>query len=136
MFATSFMLLGCGNDAPFEGTIDPNASTQEADEQSEEAYEEVYKSYEQVFEELIVEFNEEALEPDTFFAEYGVTSVYEEKLKQMEIEGLQAQDALDDVFQNNLGNEADWKIWTNKMDELYIQKMLELEEAYEIMLDY
>ena len=136
MLVTSFILFGCGNDVPFGGTIDPNPSAQEVDEMDDKAYEEVYDSYEQVFDELIVEFNEEALDPDIFFAEYGISSVYEEKLEQMEIEGLKAQDALDDVLQNELGNEADWEVWTDKIKELSIQKVLELEEAHEVMLDY
>lgn len=103
---------------------------------NDEAYAGVYESYKQVFDELIEEFNEEALDPDIFFAEYGVTSVYEEKLMQMETEGLQAQDALDDVFQSDLGNEADWEIWTVRVNELYLEKTQELEEAHEVMLDY
>lgn len=136
IFTTSFILFGCGDNAPFEGVIDPNSSAQEAEELGDEAYEEVYDYYEQVFDELIEEFNEEALDPDIFFAEYGVSSVYEEKLEQMEIEALEAQDALDNVHQNELGNEADWEIWTNKLQKLSTQKMLELEEAHEVMLDY
>lgn len=131
-------MLGCGNDKPFEGVIDPNtpASAEEADELTDEAYKEVYDSYEQVVDELIEEFNEEALDPDIFFAEYGITSVYEEKMMQMEMDGLQAQDALDDILEKDLGNKADWEVWTNKISELYNQKMLELEEAHEVMLAY
>lgn len=136
--ATSFILFGCSDDAPFGGTIDPDGPTsaQEADEVAGKAYEEVYDSYVQVFDKLIEEFNEESLDPDMFFAEYGITSVYDEKVMQMENEALEAQDELDHVLQKDLGNKEDWEIWTNKMNELYIQKIIELEEAYEVMLDY
>lgn len=130
------MLFGCGTEEPFGGTIDPNPSAQEVDELDDEAYAAVYASYEQVFDKLIEEFNEEALDPDIFFAEYGVTSVYEEKLAQMEIEGLQAQDELDGVLQNELGNETDWEIWSDQVYELYLEKLSDLEEAHEVMLDY
>lgn len=112
------------------------SSLPEADKLDDTAYEDVYEYYVGVFDELIEEFNEEALEPDIFFAEYGVTSVYEEKVEQMEIEVLQALDGLDDVFQSGRGNEDDWELWTNKTNELYMQKLQELEEAYEVMLAY
>lgn len=131
--------MGCGaNDSTVEGAVKPSVpiETQEVAELGDEAYEEVYDFCAQLFDQIIEEFNEEALEPDIFFAEYGITSVYEEKLEQMEIEGLQAQDTLDDIYQNNLGNEEDWEIWTSKMDELYNQKLQELEEAHEVMLAY
>ncbi len=130
------MLFGCGTEEPFGGTIDPNVSAQEVDELDDKAYAAVYVSYELVFDKLIEEFNEEALDPDIFFAEYGVTSVYEEKLAQMEIEGLQAQDELDGVLQNELGNETDWEIWSDQVYELYLEKLSDLEEAHEVMLDY
>lgn len=139
VFAISFILLGCrSSDSPFEATIDPGTPTiaQEADELGEESYEEVYDYYEQVFDELITEFHEEALDPDVFFAEYGVSSVYEEKLMEMENERLKAQDELDDIFQNGLGNEADLEIWTTEMSELFIQKVFELDEAHKVMLAY
>lgn len=123
---------------PFEGVIDPNppVAAQEENGIQDASYEEVYAFCSQLFDELIEAFNEKALEPDIFFAEYGITSVYEETLMQMEIESLQAQDTLDDVYQNGQGSEEDWEIWTNKMSELYIQKVQELEEAYEVMLAY
>lgn len=137
--SASLTLLGCGgNDSIVEGAIEPSEPTltQETDELGEEAYKEIYDYYEQRFDELIVEFNEVALDPDIFFAEYGITSVYEEKLALMEIEGLEAEEELDNVLKNNLGNEADRRKWIHKINELYIQKVQELEEAHEVMLEY
>lgn len=89
-----------------------------------------------MFNEVIEAFETEALDPETFFAEYGITSVFDEKMVHLDEYRRAAQHAIDDVLSNGLGNKADWEVWTDKVSMLGREKEEELRVAHEVMLAY